>query len=237
MKKTPLRPISSSAAAILSGGILFTGPASAAVIFSEGFEGGGGAGNAFSMPVYTYAQNYTMPAIPGSGTTYAHGGAGVNGSISTNTFPGPNVSLTGGTGFSAAQIDGGLVSYDLSAQFSTYRDQNDFAEVQIQFRDGANSPIGSPVTIGSFAFASALPFGDNGSYANAREWAADALVGIVPAGARSVDVTVFETKQPPGTVIDGYLDNISLSLNAVPEPGTVALSGLAGLVLLRRRRA
>lgn len=125
----------------------------------------------------------------------------------------------------------------LTAQFSTYRHQLDFAQLSVQFLDGASGPIGSPLVLGSEALVTALPRANNGTYANAVEWGVISLAGTVPSLARSISVTIFETKTPEGTAIDGYVDNINLSIEAIPEPATVALSGLAGLLLLHRRRS
>ena len=50
----------------------------------------------------------------------------------------------------------------------------------------------------------------------------------LPAGARSVSLTAFETKTAGGTVIDGYMDNIVLDLTAVPVPTIGQPERLAG---------
>src|SRR5262245_27623465 len=116
MKKSPSSSFS-PAAAILTGGLLFTGPASAVTIFSEGFEGGPGPGNIFAMPIYTYAQNYTQTnaLTPPRGANYGTGPAAASATLTA----GSRTLLTGG--ISAAQIDAGSVGYDFSAQFSSYR--------------------------------------------------------------------------------------------------------------------
>jgi uncharacterized protein (TIGR03382 family) len=219
------------AAAILAGGVFFTGPASAAIIFSENFEGV----NAFGMPTYTYAQDYTLPNAAG-GLVYGHGGAGPNGTgnAGTNTFQGGNVSLTAAV--SAAQIDAGLGAFDFRGDFSTWTMQGDWAELSVTFKDALDAPIGSPVLIGGMAFTAALAAGPNSKYTDAREWGTDIRTGTIPAGARSVDIVVTSTKTPDGLNTDGYVDNISLDASAIPGPATVALAGLAGLALLRRRR-
>ena len=107
----------------------------------------------------------------------------------------------------------------------------------VQFRDVSNNPIGSALTLGGAAFTGALGSGNNGSYPDARDWGADSLLGIVPTGARSMSVFIEETKTAAGTAIDGYVDNVNISITAVPEPGVGALFALGGgLLALRRRR-
>src|SRR5690242_19517589 len=104
MKRKLRRPPSptASAASLLAGGVLFTGPASAAVLLNEGFEGV----NVFGMPTYLYSQNYTLPnsLTPGGDLRYGTAGPGVTGQVSTNTFLVAPFSLTTGTGITTAQI-------------------------------------------------------------------------------------------------------------------------------------
>jgi len=224
-----------SGLAILAGSLTFMGSAEAASIVSENFEG---PSNVFGGGTYNYAQNYTMPNLlsPGGGLKYMNGGAGINGAVSTNNFSTGNLSLLSG-GITGAQIDGGLISYNLYSQFSTYRLQGDYATLFLQFFDAGSSPLGPRVAIGGAAFTAALVSGNNGSYPDARNWGADSLAGLVPAGARFAGLTIQEIKTPGGTAIDGYVDNVSFSINAVPEPGTAGLLGLgAGLFALMRRR-
>jgi hypothetical protein len=234
-KLCPPSTSAASAAAILAGGVLFTGPASAAVLLTEGFEGGT---NVFGMGTYAYAQNYTLPnyLTPGGGLLYGKAGAGISGQVSTNNFPLAPISLTSGTGFSTAQIDAGSAAYNFGAQFSTYLSQGDWAQVSITFKDSANGAIGSPVILGGEVFTMGLAAAPFGGFADARAWGQSTSQGIVPAGARTIDVVLSATKVTGGTAIDGYVDNVVLNINPVPEPATFTLSGLAGLMLLRRRR-
>jgi len=235
-QKRNLSTSACSGLAILAGSLTFMGSAQAATILSEGFEG---ASNAFGATTYNYAQNYTMPNLlfPCGGLRYMNGGAGVTGAVSTNTFSAGSISLLTG-GITASQIDGGSISYNLYSQFSTYRVQGDYATLFVQFRDASSNPIGSALTLGGAAFTAALGSGNNGSYPDARDWGADSLLGIVPNGARSMSVFIQEVKVPTGTAIDGYVDNVNISLIAVPEPGVGALFALGGglLALSRRRR-
>jgi len=233
MKKLKRRSIpGSTAAAILAGGLLFSGPtASAAVVFTEDFEG---ATNQFGMPTYAYADNYTQPnaLTPAGGLNYAHGGAGVSGGISFNDF-GPIAATLLVDGVDTILIDAGQATYNFYGQFSTYLGQNDFAEISLTFKDGANADIGAPLVIGGEAFVAALDGGGG-----ARAWGADSLAGTIPVGARSVSISLRETKSAGGTVIDGYVDNVQVSAQAVPEPGAAALlcGSMAGWLLRRRRR-
>ena len=158
--KKKLRPSSStltSAAAILAGGVLFTGPANAGVIFSEDFEGV----NAFGVGTYAYSDNYTFPnyLTPAGGVLYGKMGAGINGQVSTNMFPLPPISLTVGSGVTSAQIDSGSASFNFRGQFSTYRSQGDYAQLSITFKNASDVPIGAPLILGGQSFTAALASG------------------------------------------------------------------------------
>ena len=139
-----------SGLAILAGSLTFMGTAQAVTILSENFEG---TSNVFGAGTYNYAQNYTMPNLltPGGGSKYMNGGPGINGSVSTNNYSAGSYSLLGG-GITAAQIDSGLISYNLYSQFSTYRfqpvgtGQSDYATLFVQFLDAGNNPIGAPIS-------------------------------------------------------------------------------------------
>jgi hypothetical protein len=223
-----------SGLAILAGSLTFMGSAQAATILSENFEG---ASNLFGAGTYNYSQNYTMPNLltPGGGSKYMKSGAGVNGQVSTNTFSAGALSLLSG-GITGGQIDGGQISYNLYSQFSTYRLQGDYATVFVQFLNGSSNPIGGRLSLGGAAFTAALGSGNNGSYPDARDWGADSLLGIVPAGARFAVVTIEGVKTPGGTAIDGYVDNVNITMNVVPEPGLASLLALGGGVFALRRK-
>lgn len=208
-----------------------TAVSGAATLVNEGFEGGT---NVFNMPTYAYTANYTQAntLTPASGLRYAHGGnpaAGTN-IVYTQNFSGPTLLLTS-FGFNATDIDSGLVAFDFTGQFSTYQSQNDYAVVSILFRDGTGTPIGSAVSIGSQALVSALAGGTGN-----RAWGSDSQTGFVPSGARDIVMSVAETKNAEAVYIDGYVDNIRLDVNVVPEPGSVMLGLLGSVMLLRRRK-
>ena len=235
MRKRGVSSSVCSGLAILAGSLTFMGSADAASIFSENFEG---PSNIFGGSTYNYSQNYTMPNLlsPGGGLKYMNGGAGITGAVSTNRFSTGTQTLLSG-GITGAQIDGGLISYNLYSQFSTYRLQGDYSSLFVQFFDASSNPLGAPLAIGGAAFTAALGSGNNGSYPDARDWGADSRAGLVPAGARFAGLTIEAIKTAGGTAIDGYVDNVSFSIGMVPEPGTAALLGLgAGIFALTRRR-
>jgi hypothetical protein len=241
MHKRSKHPQVCSGLAILAGSLTFMGTAQAVTLISEDFEG---ANNVFGAGTYNYSALYTMPNLltPGGGLQYLRGGAGINGSASTNilTLTGSPLDLLTG-GITGADIDGGSVSYNLYAQFSTYRQQNDHGTLTVQFLDAGSSPIGSLLDLGGDAVVSGLGMGISGygdpDFTDMRDWAADSLAGIVPSGARFASVQILEVKTAPGTAIDGYMDNVLFTIDVIPEPGAMVLVALgAGLFALLRRR-
>lgn len=233
-KRTSLRSSTVlCAATILAGGFAFTGEADAVTLLSENFEG---STNTFAMPTYAYSASYTAAngLTPAGGLQYAHGGAGIGGAVSTNTFSAASnpVSLVTG-GFTGADLDGGGVIYNFYAQFSSYHGQMDYATVTATFLDAGNATI-SNVDLGGQAFTAALTPGGEAN----KNWAADTRSALVPVGARAVSFLVSDTKSAPGGNIDGYLDNVNFSIDRVPEAGSSALSVAAlGLLVSRRRRS
>lgn len=228
MKKLSRIP-SSRAAAILAGGLIFSAPASGAIIFTEDFEG---ATNQFGMSTYAYSMNYTQPNYADGGLNYGHGGNGVAGTVSTNTFGPLSASLLV-DGLTIGLIDAGLGTYSFSAQFSTYLEQNDFAEISVIFKDETSADLSEPVVLGGSALVTSLVADGTGL----RYFGSQGNSGSIPVGARSVSILMAQTKTPTGLNIDGYVENVVLNAQAVPEPGTAALIlfGVAGL--LRRRRS
>lgn len=160
-----------------------------------------------ALGTWAYSANYTGAALAGSGNRYWYGGNGD--SVSATQ---PLVDLLP----NAADIDAGRLNYNLSAFFSSYRQQQDYGTVTATFLDHNAAPIGS-ATIGSLAFVQSLPLGNNGSYNDARGWGQASATALVPAGSRAVrfDLTAF--KQPNlGAAVDGYIDNVNFQLSEAP---------------------
>lgn len=177
-------------------------------------------GQAFA---YDYSQGYTAAAAPGTGDKYWYGG-GTGGGESSQ-------SIDVSSGDSAAAIAGGSARYDLSAFFSTYQSQGDFGTVTASFLDGGGGELASAI-VGGEAFVTSLPLDDGDG-----TWGQDMLSGDVPAGTVSILVTLTGSLgegQTQTNAADGYIDNVSLIIT--PEPGSIALIGLGGLAMLKRRR-
>ena len=217
---------------VIAGGLMFVGRAEASPILNESFEESpSSVFGAFSS--YGYAENYTSTNVPpDAGARYFTGTTG----LATQTHQG-TVALTDGV--PAAAIDAGLANYDLSAWFSTYADQTDFSEVRLQFKTGSGDDVGGQVTIGGQTFVSALGFGPNGADVGGfRDFGLDSASGLIPAGARTADLTIF-TQRNQGAAADGNLDVLQLNVSMVPEPGSASLVAFAaaGVALRRRRRS
>jgi len=169
---------------------------------------------------YDFSQGYTSTAPPGAGDKFWYGGGNGGGSI-TQTI---DVS----TGETAGAIASGGAHYDLSAFFSSYQTQDDNGTVMAQFLDSGDGELASDA-IGGQAFLDTLLTDGDG----ARMWGQDATGGSVPIGTTTILLTLTGDLQN-GDAADGYIDLVNLTIT--PEPASLALLGLGGLLLARRRR-
>lgn len=128
----------------------------------------------------------------------------------------------------AALIDAGGAQVGLDFQFADV-DSLDDGTVNISFfSDVAGiTPIGTALSTGIIAES-----GTDGSTARA-VWAARSLSGVVPTLARSLQIEILNSRTG-GSAGNVHFDDFSGSI--VPEPGSLALLGVAALSLLPVRR-
>src|SRR5436190_7246305 len=125
---------------------------------SENVTGSAAADWAGNVSTYAYSQGYTGPAPANGGLRYWNGGGG-------DPLGTQLVDLAA----NSAQIDAGLIGYELRAFFSTYLGQLDYANVRAIFLDSSNAQVGS-AAIGGAAFVAAIPGGSG-----PRDWQEDSL--------------------------------------------------------------
>src|SRR2546425_367933 len=224
----PHRPTRRMGLAVLAGGLAFVGSAEATELITDGsFEntspssnpivkvggsdnpGVGGGWSTFST--YLYSTLYTLPGTAGSGLQFLRPyPSGTYGITQSSTKMAQTVSLTATTTLTPAKIDSGLGRFTLSAWFSSYLSQGDYSDLTLEFLDGSNNVVGSPIALGGSAFVVNLATGPNAKYGNAKEWGQDTESGTIPAGARTARVRIVSTSV--GGAPDGYVDLVSLDV-------------------------
>jgi len=128
--------------------------------------------------------------------------------------------------FASAAIDGGWANYALSGWLGGWDAQNDNAVLSASFFDTGS------IVLGSASIGPVLAL-DRGAV---RGLLSRETAGLLPAGTRSVALRLTMTRTD-GIYNDGYADNLSFSVTAVPEPGQwlLTVSGLALLAVRLRR--
>lgn len=158
----------------------------------------------------------------GGGENYFAGGPGNASSTASQTIV---------VGDLASQIDAGIVSARLAGQLGGRNVQTDNLSVTAFFLSSTNAQLGSlligPITnVQRNNLSTLLPVDANGA---------------LPVGTRSIEILMTATRDPLGSYNDGYADNLSLTLTAVPEADSLAFvaAGLlmAGFAGWRQRRA
>ncbi|MCX6951965.1 MAG: PEP-CTERM sorting domain-containing protein [Verrucomicrobia bacterium] len=170
----------------------------------------------------SYEAGYATGYTPHSGTYQfvAGANAGASGTlaqtVSFASFSAPVLALLD---------EGGVLANVSLWQQSLYQGgTTDYVQVRLDFHSANNQPLGS--------YTSA-PL-------NAELWQNFSASYAVPAGSRSVTYSVISVRgNNGGQWIDAFNDDHSLTLSAIPEPGTyAALAGAAalGAAVWRRRR-
>jgi hypothetical protein len=203
--------------------LMSVGIGRADVVFFEDFESSSiqFTGATQSANTHLYTSNYTGPKPTGGGSRYFYGGTtstGLSGSWSTTNFSIQTASLT------ASKIDAGLGQFNFSSWFSSFSTVNpatEYAYVELQFKNGSGTNVGSVFTIGGQSFTSGISVSSG-----KRNWGQDIEIGAIPTLARQAALTIYSVTNASGDR-DGYADLVSLDVTAVPEPGTLLLGGIA----------
>jgi len=161
---------------------------------------------ATSGPLATLGDNYI----------YSGPGAGLSGMSQT-------LDLTGNAAVMSA-ILAGSADYDFDGYFGGWDTQPDQINLEASFRDNSNTEVGS-VLIGSVTPA------DRGNSRDALVYRSAA--GTLPTATESIVFTWISGPSMSGSN-SGVADNVSFSI--VPEPSSLALLGLGGLLVGARRR-
>jgi hypothetical protein len=209
-------------ASIVAGGVLAPGAANAAnldtnLLANPGFESvdfgttgvygspkilnwAGINGFAYShTPGVTGIPDYADGADPpGAGSWYftANNNPGsATGDIRTPDLVYQDLGVS--TGATGTQIGLGEAAYKLSAYMSSYLNDNDAGNVQLDFKNGGGTTIGS-------ALISDLDFGPN------NVWSLTSKTGLVPVGTATIRASIYGTARNGGT--DGYIDNVDVQI-------------------------
>lgn len=151
----------------------------------------------FEVVSYTHGGGFPIASSPGSpnrGQKFFAGGEGSATSTAAQTL-----SLAP----FAAAIDAHSQTFTLSGWLGGFSSQNDHCDIVATFRDGASGLLGS-ASIGN---ALALQRG------SVTGMLARTTTGVIPAGTRSVTITVTMTRND-GSYNDGYADDLSFSLDS-----------------------
>jgi len=220
----------SKCAAVLAGGLVFAGTsAQGATLVDEDFEAASPGSAGWSYSQYGTAANY-------SGDPHTSVDAGGGGSF-YGWAPGGGASTHDlAAGDTVLNFDGWLASYTADDDYTAFR---------VEFFDGlagAGSSLGfADIADGSVENGSTTP---SGAW-NIDNWSNYVTHVLIPGGAQSVVITYEGRTTTTSNSNDAYADNILIETGTaavgteialVPEPGSLALLGLGGLALLRRRR-
>jgi hypothetical protein len=209
---------------LAAGGVMVPVAASALnldtnLIANPGFESvDSGTVGAYNAPkilnwsganAFAYSHNPTLTGIPdyadgadppNSGTWYFS--SNNNPGSATGDFRTPNQvyqDLNVSTGATGTQIGIGEAAFKLSAYMSSYLNDSDAGDVQLDFKNSSGTIIGSAIITDPDA-------GPN------NVWSQTSKVGLVPTGTATIRASIFGT--PVNNGADGYIDNVDVQLTA-----------------------
>lgn len=160
--------------------------------------------NAFAYshnPGVTGVPDYADGADPPSAGNWYFSSNNNPGSA-TGDFRAPNQvyqDLDVSTGPTGTQIATGEAAYKLSAFMSSYLNDNDSGNVQLDFKNSGGTILGS-------AIISDPDIGPN------NVWSQTSKVAVVPVGTATIRASIFGTPVNGGA--DGYIDNVDVQLTA-----------------------
>lgn len=141
----------------------------------------------------------------------------------------------------AQYIDAGLAEASLTARAGTWRTQGDAARIFARFYNAGGTMLGEMATVGGDDLLRLVrgfndPDGNGVLDYDLNLGQLPTVTALVPVGARSVVVEAVGYKLG-GNDNDAYFDDITLVLQPVPEPATIAVLvlGVASLAWRRRR--
>lgn len=202
------------------------------IVNGDAESGTGGDGTTlYSIPGFTTTGNFTVAKYGTGGgfplsTSPGPGARGVNLFVGGLNSPASSASQSISVSSLAGIIDTGAARYDLSAFLGGYADQADNATLTATFQTISNVTLGSvsigPVSNTNRTNITGLLFREN--------------IGAIPTGTRLVKILLSMTRVTGG-YNDGYADNLSLTVSAVPEPSTylIMFTGLLALGIRYRR--
>jgi hypothetical protein len=205
--------LGAQAQATLGSNLIVNGDAESGVAGWTGFDG-------YSLfQSVNYGSNWVLPTQPGP----ADRGA--------KMFAGIGAQAAGFQSIELGALAGQPLHYELTGWLGGWAEQGDNALLYVSFLDTAGNEIGN-ASIGPV-----MPADRN----NQTGLFLQSTAGVLPAQTASLQFSLTMERLGGGDN-DGYADNLSFTISAVPEGSTLAytLAGLGllgGLVVRRRRQA
>lgn len=153
--------------------------------------------------------DHGTPGPDDRGRNFFAGGNTTNQTIASSATQDVNVSSL------AADIDAGRVKYDLSAWLGGWKKEDDEIEMRIAFLKATTAKTDG------WLIAHGPDADDRGGLT---AFALRSMRGTVPSGTRTIRVALF-TRYRQGRYIDGYADDVSLTLSSKAAPNTGFVSG------------